>query len=115
MEERNITIDIKPSPLKSNLTIITIKGNLDLPNSRYADEKILPLIEKGESNIIIDLSQLYYLSSIGMMSLTQYHALITKKNRSLKLIKPIYDIMTYFGFTKKFEIYESIEEAISSF
>jgi anti-anti-sigma factor len=115
MEEENITITIKPIPFIPNLTIITLKGSFDLSTSKYADEKVLPVIEKGDSNIIIDLSRLEYLSSIGMMSLTQYQVILTYKKRFLKLIKPpnhIYDTLVVTGVTKRFDIYDSSEEAI---
>lgn len=115
MEDRNITIIIKPVPFIPNLTIITLKGSFDLSTSKYADEKILPLIEEGNSNIIIDLSRLEYLSSIGLMSLTQYQVILTYKKRFLKLIKPpshIYDTLVVTGFTKRFDIYDTSEEAI---
>ena len=71
MENKNILVTIEPCPSISNL-IITIKGTIDISTSRNTDKTILSVIEKGDSYIIIDLSQLDYLSSIGMMSLTKY-------------------------------------------
>jgi len=115
--ERNISIAIEPSPSIPNLTVITLKGSLDLYTSSYVDEKILPLLETSESDFILDVSELDYLSSIGMMCLTKYQMLLQKKERALKLIRPsksIYDIMTYFGFAKRFSIYDSVGDAISS-
>jgi anti-anti-sigma factor len=117
MHERHIAITIEPSHSIPNLTIITMKGYFDLSTSKYVDEKVLPLMETGESNFILDLSDLDYLSSIGMMSLTKYQSLLMQKKRFLKLIrppKPIYDTMTFFGFTKRFSIYDSVVEAVSS-
>jgi len=115
--ERDIAIAIEPSHSMPNLTIITLKGYFDLSTSNYVDEKVLPLMETGESDFILDVSDLEYLSSIGMMSLTKYQLLLTKKKRFLKLIKPpkpIFDTMAVFGFTKKFSIYDSVVEAVSS-
>ena len=112
-----VTIDIKPAHDIPNLTIITIKGKFDISTSKHVDEKVLSLMEKGEQDFILDVSDLEYLSSIGMMSLTKYQLLLTKKKRLLKLIKPpkpIYDVMATFGFTKRFEMYDSVVEAVSS-
>ena len=117
MEDKNISITIEPFPSKQNLIIITITGTIDISTSKHADKTILSVIEKGDSHIIIDLSQLDYLSSIGMMSLTKYQLLLKKKKRFLKLIKPpkpICDVMATFGFTKRFEMYDSLVEAVSS-
>ena len=116
-QQRNISIAIEPSPAIPHLTVITLKGSLDLSTSSYVDEKIIPLLETGESDFILDVSELDYLSSIGMMCLTKYLILLQKQKRSLKLIKPpksIYDIMTYFGFAKRFSIYDSVVDAIRS-
>jgi anti-anti-sigma factor len=117
MQDKHIAITIEHSPSMPNITIITLKGNLDLSTSKHVDEKVLPVMETGESDFILDVSDLDYLSSIGMMSLTKYQLLLTKKKRFLKLIKPpkpIYDTMAVFGFTKRFEIYDTVVEAISS-
>ncbi len=117
MKDKNITITIEPISSIPNLTIITLKGNLDLATSKYVDEMVLPVIENGESNIILDLRYLEYLSSIGIMSLTQYQSLLTSKNRALKLIKPpktIYDTISVSGVAKRFDIYDTVPEAISA-
>jgi anti-anti-sigma regulatory factor len=60
IEDKSFTITIEPSPFIPNLTIITLEGSLDLSISKYVDEKVLPILEKGESNIILDLSHLKY-------------------------------------------------------
>jgi len=115
--ERNIAIAIESSHSISNLKIITLKGYFDIGTSMHVDEKVLPLMETGETDFILDVSDLEYLSSIGMMSLTEYQLLLTKKKRFLKLIKPpkpIFDIMAVSGFTKRFEMYDSLVEAVSS-
>jgi anti-sigma B factor antagonist len=118
MNDHNITVTIEPFPAIPNLKIITIKGTIDISTSRHVDKKILSVIEKGDSHIIIDLSQLDYLSSIGMMSLTKYLLRSVDKKILLKFVKPskaIYDTMSFFGFTKKFDMYDSLDEAINTF
>ena len=116
-QQRNISIAIEPSPSIPHLTVITLKGSLDLSTSSFVDKKIIPLLETGKADFILDVSKLDYLSSIGMMCLTKYQILLQKKERSLKLIKPsksIYDIMTYFGIAKRFSIYDNVVDAIGS-
>ena len=82
------------------------------------NEKVLPIIEKEETNIILDLSNLDFLSSVGMMDLAKYLVLLTDKKRLLKLVKPskpVYDTMAKMGFAKRFDMYDSLEAAMSSF
>jgi len=118
MEEQNVTITIELAHSVPNLKIITIKGTIDKVTSVQVNEKILPIIEKEETNIILDLSNLDFLSSAGMMDLAKYLVLLTDKKRLLKLVKPskpVYDTMAKMGFEKRFDMYDSLEAAMSSF
>jgi anti-sigma B factor antagonist len=119
MNEHNITVSIETSPSIPNLKIITITGTIDISTSKRVDERILPEIVKGDAHIIIDLSQLDYLSSTGMMSLTKYHLRSVDNKILLKEFeKPsisIYNMMSFFGLTKKFDMYDSLEAAIKAF
>jgi anti-anti-sigma factor len=118
MEERNIMINIEASPSIPDLKIVSISGILDTVTSKHVDEKVFPIIDKGASNIIIVLSNLKYISSIGINCLLKYLALLTDKKRLLKLVKPpkhIYDTFVITGIAKRFDMYENIEAAIDSF
>ena len=118
MEDKNISVTVEPSPSITNLKIITIKGTFDISTSKRIDKTILSVIEKGDSHIIIDLSQLDYLSSIGMMSLTNYvlrSRVQMKMVKFIKPVKPIYDTMSVFGFTKRFDMHDKLEEAVNTF
>ena len=118
MENKNISVTVEPCPSIPDLKIIYIKGTIDLSTSKSVDKTILDVIEKGDSHIIIDLSQLDYLSSIGMMSLTNYVLRSQAHNRLIKFVKPqktIYDTMSFFGFTKRFEMFDILEDAINTF
>jgi anti-anti-sigma factor len=118
MEEKNITINIESSPSILDLKIISINGILDTVTSKYVDEKVFPIIDKEVSNIIMVLTNLNYISSIGINCLLKYLALFTDKKRLLKLVKPpkhIYDTFVITGIAKRFDMYDSIEAAIDSF
>jgi anti-anti-sigma factor len=118
MQESNITINIRSVPAKPNLKIIAIKGTFDAVTSMHVDKKVLPVIEQDNSNVIIDLSNVDYLSSVGIVCLAQYLVLLTEKKRILKFVKPparVYETLTLIGFAKKLDMYDSIETAIGSF
>ena len=118
MEERNITIAIEPSPSIPNLKIITIRGFFDTVTSKQVDEKVFPIIEKEESNIILDISNLEYLSSIGMLRLINYFKFMSNEMKLLKFVKPpkhIFSSLEAAGIAKHFDMYDSIEAAMSSF
>jgi anti-anti-sigma factor len=111
-----VTIDIKPVPDIPNLKIITVKGSIDAVTSKKVDEKVFSVIEQ-ESNIIIDLSKVHYLSSIGMMFLINYLKFMTDKKRLLKFVKPpehVHSSLETAGIANKLDMYNSIEAAIRS-
>jgi anti-anti-sigma factor len=116
-KDRNVTIAVEPSLSDPNQKIISIEGSLDAVTTKYLDRKVLPIIEKEASNVILDLRNIGYLSKAGIACLINYFVLLTAKKRLLKLIKPpqhVYDTLVIGGLEDKFDIYDSIEVAISS-
>jgi anti-anti-sigma factor len=118
MEDSSVKIKIETSPSIPNLKIITIRGSFDTVASKQIDEKVLPIIEKEGSNIILDFSNLGYLSCVGMMCLIKYSSFLTDNNRLLKFVKPpkhVYNTLGAAGIARHFNMYDSVEAAISSF
>ena len=118
MEDGTVTITIEDAPSVPNLKIITIRGSFDTVTSKQVDEKVLPIIEKEASNVILDISNLEYLSCEGMMCLIKHSTFLTEKNRLLKLVKPpkyVYNALADAGIARYFDMYDSREAAISSF
>jgi len=118
MEEGYVRVNIETSSSIPNLKIITIDGNFDNVTSQQVDEKVLPIIEKEGSNIILDLSKLAYLSCPGMLCLIKYSTSMTDQKRILKLVKPskyIYGTLVAAGIERHFDMYDSLEAAMGSF
>ena len=117
MQESTISIHIRVEPSVPNLKIVTIRGTFDAVTSMQVDKKILPVIEQEKSNIILDLGHIDYLSSVGIMCLAQYMVFLNEKKRILKFVKPpqhVFETLRIIGFATKFEMYDSLEAAISS-
>jgi anti-anti-sigma factor len=118
MDNDSVRINIETSPSIPNLKIITIGGSFDTVTSKQVDERVLPIIEHEKSNFILNLSNLIYLSSVGLLRLIKYVISTTDQDRLLKLVKPpkhIYSIFVAAGIARHFDMYDSVEEAISSF
>ena len=117
MKENTINITLSTSSSVANLKIITLEGIFDAFNCRQVDEKVLPLIEKEESNIVFDLSHIHYLSSTGIMCLLKYLVFLNDQKRFLKFVKPpkrVYTVLQDAGLSKKFDMYDNIDGAIST-
>jgi anti-anti-sigma factor len=101
-----------------NLKIITIKGTFDAVTSMQVDKKVLPVIEQEKSNVILDLSNVDYLSSVGIVCLAQYLVLLTDKKRVLKFVKPpdrVYDTLTLIAFAKNWTCMISSKQRLVHF
>ena len=110
-----VTIETHSS--KPNLKVITIKGPIDGVSYKHVENKVLPLIEQEAPNVILDLTQADYLNSIGVMSIIKFHLLSIDNNRLCKIIKPpkfVYGILHVAGLTHHFDMYDSMEAAIST-
>jgi anti-anti-sigma factor len=119
MEDATVRINIETYTSIPNLKIITIEGNFHTVTAKQVDEKILPVIEREKTNIILDISNLDYLSSVGILRLIKYLSIMTDEKRVLKFLKPpehIYNTLLAAGVAAKFDMYDSILEAsINSF
>jgi anti-anti-sigma regulatory factor len=75
------------------------------------------VIEQEESNIIVDLTNVDYLNSMGVMSIIKFHLLSNDKNRLCKIIRPpkfVYGILHVAGLTHHFDMYDNMEAAMST-
>lgn len=114
MEDATVRINIETYTSIPNLKIITIVGNFNTVTAKQVDENILPVIERESTNIILDISNLDYLSRIAILCLIKYLSFMTDKKRVLKFLKPpehIYNTLLAAGVADKFDMYDSILEA----
>jgi anti-anti-sigma factor len=110
------TVIIDTNPSTTDLKIIAIQGSMDTVSLAQIDEKVLPIVDEGKSDIIFDLANLNFLSSIGMMKIIKYFISMTNKKRLFMLIKPpenIYEALKTAGVAKHLNMFDSREDAIS--
>jgi len=101
---------------RNDIVIVSIHGRLDASNAGLLEQKLLDLIARGDTRVVLDGAELDYISSAGLRVL-----LVAKKRLpaggaitlcALKdLIKEIFDIA---GFSSIFTIYETADEAIAA-
>jgi len=96
-------------------TILVITGRLDANTSSELEKVILPLIDEGSTQLIVDLEGLEYISSAGLRIFLL--ALKKMKNFQGKLIlcglrKMIREVFKIAGFVSIFNIVETREQAL---
>ena len=99
-------------------TLICISGRLDTMTYATLERKLNEIIEAGRNNILIDCTEMDYVSSSGLRVF-----LLAMKKVSLSqgkfvlcaLKENIMDIFRISGFINIFEVYASREEAVKIF
>ncbi|MCE5248707.1 STAS domain-containing protein [bacterium] len=110
-------MDIKEER-KGQVVVLTINGRLDSTNASQLDKKIEGLIDRKEKQILLDCSQLGYVSSSGLRvfltGLKKMNA-IHGKFLICSLQGPISEVFDISGFSGIFSIYDSQAKALSAF
>jgi anti-anti-sigma factor len=103
---------------QGDVVILAVHGKLDASTSALFEAKVMPLLEKGEKNFLVDFAHLEYISSTALRRLL---VLAKGANRAggkvvfVSLKSHIREIFDMAGFTQIFPMYGSSEEALRSF
>lgn len=99
------------------ITIIDIKGELDLQHANDLRAEIKELINKGRLNILINLDETNYMDSSGIGVLVSSLTTLQKKKGILKIVNVKEAVKKVFEFSRLdlvFKIFNSEEEALSN-
>jgi anti-anti-sigma factor len=103
---------------QGNVVILAVHGKLDAVTSALFEERVLPMLDKGEKNFLIDLAHLDYISSAAMRRLLVLAKGAGQAGGKVVLValqSHIREIFELAGFTQVFPIHASHEEALRSF
>jgi anti-anti-sigma factor len=115
-QSRIVGMEIKEQKM-DDLALIKIEGRLDSATSGQFGERLLKLIDEGNAKLVLDLSDLSYISSAGLrVFLTAAKRIESRKGRIFLCcmrseVKDVFDIS---GFTPLFEIFPTQEDARNS-
>ena len=109
-------IDFKREKTEKGTLVIQASGQLDHDTNQYFFDCVRDEIEAGNKNIVIDLSGLGYISSIGLGALVRARSRAAKAGGTIFLANVENQILEAFRlvhFDKIFNIYETEAEAIA--
>lgn len=99
-----------------SIVVVGLRGRMDSNTARVVEEKLLSLIDDGESRLVLDCAQLDYISSAGLRVLLMAAKRTTQAKGKMVLatmndeVKQVFDLT---GFSSIFQICGSREEAIN--
>jgi anti-sigma B factor antagonist len=98
--------------------LVTVSGRVDSSNAPQLDEALKNLTNSGRSNLVLDLSQVDYMSSAGLRSLVSTLRDCKRKGGDVRLATPsprVSDVLSLAGLDSIFEVYDNTTEAVGSF
>lgn len=101
---------------RREVKVIGLRGRLDANSSALVEQQLLALAGRGEHRLVLDLSGLTYISSLGLRVFIAVAKNIQKANGKLALAglnEHIYEIFKIAHFTSIFSIYPSCDEAVA--
>lgn len=104
---------------KVPVTVFQIRDRISLDNFAELESLTKEAYQKGMRSLVLDLSQLTGITSIGVRAIVVIHKILSADGGSpLKLAKAspmIRDVLQIAGITQFIEVYDTVEEAAASF
>ncbi len=99
--------------------LIEIKGRLDSASTPQLSEKLNAILENGRYKIVMDLSQLEFISSAGLRVFVNTQKICKRYNRGEVVLanvpSNIYSSLDLVGFTALFKIFDDVLTAVGNF
>jgi anti-sigma B factor antagonist len=100
---------------RGDAVVVRLEGQIDGRTAPQIQSRISALIEPGR-NIVLDLTDVTYLSSAGLRLLATTQRNVTDNDGQLVLVglsERIRDTMSITGFLPVFRTYETVEAAMA--
>jgi anti-sigma B factor antagonist len=100
------------------LAVFHIQGSVDTLSSEDLLQEFMVRIQTGRCRLVVDLSQVDYLSSAGLRSILTALKESHQEGGDLRLVAPqprVAQILELAGLTPVLKTYGSIEEGVASF
>ncbi|MCP4339603.1 MAG: STAS domain-containing protein [Desulfobulbaceae bacterium] len=101
---------------KADYLVLQPTGRLDISNSQDFETEFQAVLDKGYTRIVIDMSQVEYVSSAGLRCILVAAKKIQAVNGDIRfshLNDMVDEVFTISGFRKIFAIFESSDLAAS--
>ena len=99
-------------------TVLYTSGRIDSYTAPEIEEAFNELVEKGQYNIIFDMSDVSFVSSAGWWALIRIQKEVNKLNRGelalVKMDERIQDSMDLVGIRSYFKIYDDLIDAVGN-
>jgi anti-anti-sigma factor len=110
--ERNIHMNFEYSEFEDGMRLIKLSGKLDIEGTNLVEPQFTLRCQGENAFVLVDLSQVTYLSSIGIPMLINNAKAVAKHGGRLALINPqpnVKSILDITGVLHLIRVYKDIE------
>lgn len=110
-------IDIRVSTL-DHVTLVEVNGRVDSMNAGDLGAALSSAIDAGSKQIVLDLSQVSYMSSAGLRELVSAFKKARRVNGDLRIAQPsprVQEVLEMAGLDTIFQIYPTQIDAVGSY
>lgn len=110
-------LDISVQSLK-RVDLITLSGRVDSSTAPELEETLEDRIDEGRFNLVLDLSDVNYLSSAGLRALVSALRTCKKKGGDVRIANPserVSEVMALAGLDSLFTMYDDVTVAVGSY
>ena len=109
--ELNVRGDCEP------FCVVSVMGEIDIAAAPNLDKKLEEVVDGGQVDIILDLSEVTFLDSSGMSVLVKYLKRVRTAGGQIRLvvtIRRVRQVLEIASLDKVFPIFESLDAALSN-
>lgn len=103
---------------KSGIEVLDLHGELDAHTASQLEDSLKHLIDKGNSNIIVNCRELEYIASAGLGVFMAYIEDVRESGGDIKLTNmndKVYNVFDLLGFPTLYDILDEEEQAVKKF
>ncbi|HRI88063.1 MAG TPA: STAS domain-containing protein, partial [Candidatus Hydrogenedentes bacterium] len=102
----------------NGVDVISMRGRFDAPAAPDAERMLKELLQHGMTRVVLDLSEVEYISSGGLRVIIMLTKALEKVNGDLKLcgLSPfVSEVFKITNLSKRYDICSTRDEALASF
>ena len=110
-------LDISVQTLK-RVDVVTVSGRVDSNTSPDLEAALEERMAEGRYNLVVDLSDVNYLSSAGLRTLVSALRTCKKKGGDVRIASPserVFEVMALAGLDSLFTSYDDVTVAVGSY
>lgn len=112
-------MNIQISDQVTKITIITLGNRIDSANSRALRHSFAEMVDRGERNFVLNLTNVIFMDSAGLAVLVSLLKTARTHNGDVKMIPPVHQaalrILQLTKFDRLFEMVDSPQAALDTF